>query len=328
VTSRAFHLPTSLIALAALFDLWLGDPLWLPHPVRMIGWAIARGERGLRTGRPNADLAAGAILAAGVILLATVGAWMPIALGERLGAIPGALIAIIVASTTLALRGLDDAAQEVERCLAGEDEAAARLAMPALVGRDPGSLDRAGMIRGTIESVAENCSDGFVAPLLFLFAGGPVAAMAYKAINTLDSMIGHRDERYLYFGRCAARLDDAANLIPARLTALCLVIAAALQSGRGRAALATCRRDARRHPSPNAGYPEAAIAGALGIQLGGGAFYDGKFEAHPAFGEAEHEVSVRDITAARSLMRLAALLAFVVLALARFAISGLCGARA
>jgi adenosylcobinamide-phosphate synthase len=328
VTSLAFHLPTSLIALAALLDLWLGDPPWLPHPVQAIGWAIARGERTLRTGRRNADLASGAILAAGVILLATAGAWMPIALGERLGAITGGLIAIIVATTTLALRGLDDAAQEVERCLAGEDEAAARRAMPALVGRDPASLERAGMIRGTIESVAENCSDGFVAPLLFLFAGGPVAAMAYKAINTLDSMIGHRDERYLYFGRCAARLDDVANLIPARLTALCLVIAAALQSGRGRAALAICRRDARKHSSPNAGYPEAAIAGALGIQLGGGAFYDGKFEAHPAFGETEHEVSVRDITAARSLMRLAALLAFVVLALARFAISGLCGARA
>jgi len=315
--SLAFHLPTTLIAATVVLDLALGDPSWMPHPVRMIGWTVTRGERALYTGARGAGVIAGSILALGVVLLAAFSAWMLVALAERFGAVAGTIVAVLVAWTTLALRGLDDAAQEVERSLAREDEAAARRAMPALVGRDPGSLDRAGMIRGTIESVAENCSDGFVAPLLFLFVGGPVAAIAYKAINTLDSMIGHRDRRYLYFGRCAARIDDAANLIPARLTALCVTAAAALHFGRGRAALVAWRRDAAKHPSPNAGHPEAAIAGALGVQLGGGAFYDGEFEAHPVFGEAEREVSVRDIAAARSLMRLAALLVFAGLALAR-----------
>ena len=160
----------------------------------------------------------------------------------------------------------------------------------AIVGTVVGGvLLRAGLAR-TSQSVAENCSDGFVAPLLYLFAAGPAGAIAYKAINTMDSMIGHRDQRYLYFGRCAARIDDAANLIPARLTALCITVAAALHFGRGRIALAAWRRDAARHPSPNAGHPEAAIAGALGIQLGGGAFYGGEFEPHPTFGDREREV--------------------------------------
>ena len=126
----------------------------------------------------------------------------------------GAIAAIAIASTTLALRGLDDAAAEVQRALGGNDAARARRALPALAGRDPQSLDRAGMIRAVVESVAENSSDAVIAPLLWLFVGGPVAAVAYKAINTLDSMIGYRDPRYLYFGRAAARIDDAANYLP------------------------------------------------------------------------------------------------------------------
>src|SRR4029077_16818783 len=139
--------------------------------------------------------------------------------------------------TTLALKGLDSAAGEIEGALECGRDDLARVAMPALVGRDPVALAREGMVRATGESVAENCSDGVVAPLCFLFAGGPVLALAYKAINTLDSMIAYCDARHLYFGRAAARLDDAANFIPARVTALCLAAAAALTLGRGGAAL-------------------------------------------------------------------------------------------
>ncbi len=318
--SAAFHLPLISIAAALALDLALGDPSWITHPVRMIGWAVARGERALHTGARGADLTRGAILALSVILLAALGAWMVVALGEAFGATAGAIVAVVVAWTTLAMRGLDDAAWEVERSLTLGDDAAARAALPALVGRDPERLDRAGIVRAAVESVAENCSDGVIAPLLYLFAAGPVGAIAYRAINTMDSMIGHRDRRYLYFGRCAARIDDAANLIPARLTALCIAIAAALHLGRGHEALQAWRRDARKHPSPNAGHPEAAMAGALGIQLGGGAFYDGEFEAHPAFGEPEHDPAPRDIAAARTLMRIAAALAFVGLAAARWAL--------
>ncbi len=318
--SVAFHLPTVAIAAAVVLDLALGDPVWMPHPVRMIGCAVARGERALYTGARGADLIAGSILALGVVVLAALGAWILIASGERFGAMAGTIVAIVVAWTTLALRGLDNAALEVEKSLALEDDAAARLALPALAGRDPEPLDRAGIIRATVESVAENCSDGFVAPLLYLFAAGPAGAIAYKAINTMDSMIGHRDERHLHFGRFAAKMDDAANLLPARLVALCITIAAALHFGRGGAAFAAWRRDAAKHPSPNAGHPEAAIAGALGIQLGGGAFYGGEFQAHPTFGDRERELSPSDVAAARTLMRTASLLAFVAFALARMAL--------
>ena len=151
--------------------------------------------------------------------------------------------------------------------------------------------------------MAENSSDGVIAPLLYLFMGGPAAAMAYKAINTLDSMIGHTDSRYLYFGRCAARMDDFANLIPARLSAGCLVAAAAILRQRPMDALRVCRADARRHPSPNAGFPEAAMAGALGVQLGGAAIYDGEMETRAAAGSAHRRpVNVTDIATARRML--------------------------
>ncbi|MGZ6175091.1 MAG: cobalamin biosynthesis protein CobD/CbiB, partial [Candidatus Binataceae bacterium] len=197
----------------------------------------------------------------------------------------------------------------------------ARAAMPALVGRDPATLDRAAMVRATVESVAENCSDGVLAPLCFLFVGGPVLALAYKAVNTLDSMIGYRDARYLYFGRAAARLDDAANFVPARLTALCLAAAAGLTLGRGGAAASACRADARKHASPNAGLPEATMAGALGIELGGDAVYAGEIEHRARLGGAQRAVEVADIGAARRLMRIATAIGFGLLALLRYVLS-------
>jgi adenosylcobinamide-phosphate synthase len=191
------------------------------------------------------------------------------------------------------------------------------------VGRDPHSLDRDGIARAVVESVAENSSDGVIAPLLYLFIGGPAAAMAYKAINTLDSMIGHTDSRYLYFGRCAARLDDLANLIPARLSAGCLIAAAAILRQRAINALRVCRTDARRHPSPNAGFPEAAMAGALGIQLGGTVVYDGEAHTRPTLGVALREVDVTDIASARKMLWAASLIAFGLMAAGRLALAPL-----
>jgi len=315
--SYALHLSTPLIALAVVLDVLLGDPDWLPHPARMNGAAISRGEAILHTGDPAADLRGGAILAIVVVALATAAAWIVIAILGSIHPALGALAAVLVAWTTLALRGLDSAAREVQDALARHDEEAARKAMPALVGRDPQSLDRAAMIRATVESVAENSSDGVIAPLFFLFVAGPVGAIAYKAINTLDSMIGHRDEHYAYFGRFAARLDDVANWIPARVTALCIIAASELWLRRGRDAYAICRRDAGKHESPNAGYPEAAMAGGLGVQLGGLAVYEGETMERATLGDAECPSTIDDIASARMIFKIATAIAFVAMAVLR-----------
>jgi adenosylcobinamide-phosphate synthase len=271
----------------------------------------------LRRGDPRRDLRGGAALAIVTIALVAFCTWALIAIAHTVAKPLAVITAIAIAWTTLALRGLDDAAHAVERALAENDEAGARRALPALVGRDPNALDRPGIVRATVESVAENTSDGVIAPLFFLFVGGPVAAMAYKAINTLDSMIGYRDDRYLYFGRWAARIDDAANYLPARLTALCMMVAAQFVTGRASQAWTVCRADARRHASPNAGFPEAAAAGALGIQLGGDATYGGEVERRAAMGSADRLPLVADITSMRSMMRIATAVAFCLFALLR-----------
>ena len=193
--NHATYLSAPLIAIALGADLLLGDPAWLPHPVRLIGAAIARGERGLHTGISRRDRRNGRLLALGVISLAAIATYFLISIADRLSPSLGAIAAIMAAWTTIALKGLDEAALAVERALIVDDLLTARAALPALVGRDPNILDREGIARATVESVAENSSDAVIAPLLFLFVAGPMGAIAYKAANTLDSMIGYRDER-------------------------------------------------------------------------------------------------------------------------------------
>ncbi len=315
--NHAWHLSTPLIASALVLDAFLGDPQWFPHPARMIGAAIATGEGLLHTGEPRRALRNGAVLTFDVVGLSATIAWAIVAVSDRIHPAVGVIAAVAIAWTTLAARGLDDAAREVQEALLHRDEQAARRAMPALVGRDPAMLDRNAMIRATVESVAENSSDGVIAPLLFLFIAGPAGAIAYKAINTLDSMIGHRDERYAYFGRVAARLDDVANWIPARVTALCIAAASELWLRRGREAFAVCRRDAGKHESPNAGYPEAAMAGGLGVQLGGPAIYQGEMIDHAVLGDAECPPAIDDIASARMVFKIAIVMAFVLLAVTR-----------
>jgi adenosylcobinamide-phosphate synthase len=317
---HALHLSTTLIALALLLDVLLGDPRWLPHPARMIGAAISWGEGALHTGDAQEDLRRGAVLAAAVVALSAGVTWAIIETCDRIDPAMGALAALAIAWTTLAARGLDSAAREVQDALSRGDETAARRAMPALVGRDPGSLDREAMIRATVESVAENASDGVIAPLLFLFVAGPVGAIAYKAINTLDSMIGHHDERYTYFGRFAARLDDLANWVPARTAALCIIGASEAWSRRGGNAYSVWRRDAGKHESPNAGHPEAAMAGGLGIQLGGAAVYDDEKIERALLGDSEGPAMVEAIAGARTIFRIATLIAFMAVAAIRAAV--------
>jgi adenosylcobinamide-phosphate synthase len=301
----AFELPLRWIAASVALDLVAGDPLWLPHPVRMIGWTIAEAESRLNHKPDWCALINGGLLTSAIIAISSAATWIIIASLERVSTLTGLIAAVMIASTTLALRGLEGAAHEAEYHLREVDLNEARRAIRSLVGRDPEKLDSQGVIHAAIESLAENASDGFIAPLLFLVIAGPVGAMAYKAINTLDSMIGYRDERHIYFGRVAARLDDCVNLLPSRLTAVAIVLSAFVVTGRERESWRVCRTDGGKHESPNAGYPEAAMAGALGIELGGDAWYAGELERRATFGRNERIAGVESLRQARLIVWIA-----------------------
>lgn len=276
----------AVIALAVALDAVLGDPPGWPHPVRWMGAAIDRFERFAR-GRcrtPRRLRAAGAVLAVGLPVATWLAASGLLALAAALHPILGLALGVCMAYTCLSLKGLGKAVGTVGRRLAAGDIEGARAAVALVVGRETARLEAREVAGAAVESAAENTSDGVTAPLLYLVLGGPALGLAYKAVNTADSMIGYRDARYADFGWAAARLDDLANWVPARLTCLLIAVAAALLGHSARGALRTARRDARRHASPNAGWPEAAMAGALGVALGGPATYAGVPVARPVLG--------------------------------------------
>lgn len=270
--------PALQLALAYGVDLAVGDPPFPPHPVVLIGRTISGLERAARAvcRSPSTLRLAGVALAATVAGGAFGLASALLAAARAAHPWLEAALSIWLLSTAIAARGLRDAAWAVLEPLRGGDLPEARRRLAHIVGRDTAGLPGDEIVRAAVETVAENASDGVVAPLLYALLGGAPLALAYKAVNTLDSMIGHRDERYLHFGWASARLDDLANLIPARLTALLFVIAAAGARLDWRRAWHTACRDAGKHQSPNAGWPEAAVAGALGVRLGGLNRYDGE----------------------------------------------------
>jgi adenosylcobinamide-phosphate synthase len=271
-----------VLAAAYIFDWIAGDPEWFPHPVRLIGRGIEEGERILRRSRqtPAAELAAGGILTFGVVVSVYLGAAKTITWANKRGRRLGFAAEMLLAWTCLASRSLHDEASAVVTALEEGDNAQARQRLARIVGRDTQALDQHEICRAVIETVAESSSDGIIAPLFYMAIGGVPLAMAYKAINTLDSMIGHTEDRYFYFGKAAARLDDVANFLPSRLTALGIIAAATAVEASPASALETWRRDGMKHKSPNAGQPESAMAGALQVRLGGENYYAG--EAMPA----------------------------------------------
>lgn len=276
-----------LLPAAYLIDQIAGDPEWLPHPVRVMGWAITNGETLLRRSDQSSEceLFAGAVLTATVVSASYFLTRLIIAQAYRRSKLLGRLTEIALGWTCLAARNLEDEASRVLAAVDLGDLALARRRLARIVGRDTENLDVRDIHRAVIETVAESASDGVMAPLIFMSLGGVPMAMAYKAVNTLDSMIGHADDRYFYFGKAAARLDDAANFVPARLTALAIVAAAGLTNASSHDAWKLWLREGNRHKSPNAGQPESAMAGALGVRLGGGNFYDGDFVPAEAIGE-------------------------------------------
>lgn len=303
-----------VLGCAYAMDLIVGDPEWFPHPVQAMGRMIAAGEAAATPGRhaPVRDLVQGALVTC-VVVVVTVAAAVLALRAVRLVHPGVALVTeVLLAWTVLATGSLLTEASRVVRALDGGDIVSARARLARIVGRDTGALTEAEIARGVIETLAESTCDAIVAPLCYLVAGGVPAALAYKAVNTLDSMIGHREPPYTYFGRVAARLDDIANFIPARLAAIAIAIAAACTGESSSGALRVWLRDHANHDSPNAGHPEAAMAGALGVRLGGTNYYDGVPATKPLLSA---ESSVPTIAAARAACRIvtaASLVSFIV----------------
>ncbi|EPC00527.1 hypothetical protein L861_06190 [Litchfieldella anticariensis FP35 = DSM 16096] len=288
------------LLLAAIFlDLVLGDPRWIPHPVVGMGKSIATLERAWNRGEPLARRLMGGLLTIVVVLGVYGVAWWVIEMLTRLNPWLGLAVELWLLATTLAIKGLGDAARAVASPLLKGDIVAARRALSMIVGRDTQDLSEAEVARGAVETVAENTVDGITAPLFWAFLGGAPLALAYKAVNTLDSMVGYRSARYADFGYVSAKLDDLANWLPARLTALCLWIAAlAIPEARWRGGLAGTWRDAPHHPSPNAGWPEAMMARLLGVQLGGTNTYAGQPSHRALLGEPLESLNGRHIARA------------------------------
>lgn len=310
-----------LVAVAILIDLLVGDPRWLPHPVVIIGRMISSYERLWNRGTARQRQLSGAFLTVMVVGGVWLVSWLFLLVLARLH--PGlALIAELwLLSTALAMKGLGDAARAVAAPLSKGDLPAARQALAMIVGRDTQRLEEADITRGAVETVAENTVDGITAPLFFALIGGAPLALAYKAVNTLDSMVGYRNERFNDFGYASAKLDDVANWLPARLTALCLWLAGSGLIGRGvtvsrwRGALAATCREAPRHPSPNAGWPEAMVANLLGVQLGGTNFYQGVASHRATLGSGQMPLNVAHISMTLWLMHGGWLLFFTLAAL-------------
>ena len=305
-----------LTALAVLggfgLDLLLADPAWMPHPVVGMGRAIAALEKRLRRlfpATPAGERAAGRVLAAALPLGTFALAAGALALAYRLHPAAGFALETLWCWQALALRGLADESSKVYAQLAKGDLPAARRAVGRIVGRDTGSLTAAGVTKAAVETVAENFSDGVAAPLFYLLIGGAPLGLAYKAVNTMDSMVGYKNKTYLHFGRAAARLDDAANFLPSRLAALLWIGAAGLSGFDGRGAWRIWRRDRLRHASPNSAQTESACAGALGVQLAGPAWYFGEYYDKPTIGDDTRPVEPADILRADRMLYLAGFLA-------------------
>lgn len=287
----SFPKDIAIVLAAVVLDLVLGDPRALPHPVTAIGRLVAFLESPLRR------LVGNMRLAGVLLLLATVGVTYAVAAllikaAYAVSPEAGFVVGLYIAWVSLAARSLHVESGKVAKALERGDLAGARLALSYIVGRETDQLDEGEIIRGVVETVAENTGDGVIAPLFYLMLGGPPLAIAYKAVNTLDSMVGYKNERYLDFGRASARFDDLANYLPARLTGLLMVLAAPICALSGSGAWRIMRRDCRNHSSPNSGFPEAAAAGALGVRLGGTNRYFGKLVEKPTIGEPSVPLSL------------------------------------
>ena len=310
-----------LAALAGfLLDLILGDPAWMPHPVVYMGKAISFMEEKFRArfpkteeGERKAGMLMGILLPLMTLGFSSLIIWLFGLINEHLRLIPE----ILWSWQVLAMRDLRKESRNVHQKLTEDTLEEARKAVGRIVGRDTAELTEDQVAKAAIESVAESFSDGEVAPLFYLLIGGAPLALCYKSINTMDSMVGYKNDRYLNFGRFAAKLDDVANYLPSRIAALFLIAAAALTREDAGNASKIWKRDRRNHASPNSAQTEAAMAGALHIQLNGPAYYFGKLVNKPTVGDPDRPVEPEDIHRANKLMYTGAFLALVLFSVLR-----------
>ncbi len=305
---------TFALLLGFLLDALLGDPEGVWHPVRAIGWLITSLEgvcRRIFPKTPRGERAAGVCLA--LLVLTGTGTVTALILqaAYSLGTSAGFLVETVLCFWLIAAKSLREESTKVREALK-EGLSAGRRAVSRIVGRDVERLDEKGVIRAAVETVAENTSDGVMAPILYTAAGGPVLGFLYKCVNTMDSMVGYQNDRYRNFGWAAAKLDDLLNFIPARLSGLLMILAAPLSGLDGRGAAEIFRRDRKKHKSPNAGCTEAAMAGALGVQLAGDAWYFGERCRKETIGDPLREIEEADIARANRLMNITARLGLLV----------------
>jgi len=311
---------TLALMIGYILDLIIGDPHNIWHPVCGIGKLISVAEKGLRKvfgqGKGR-ERVAGVLL---VIIVCSISTLIPLGLiylAGRIHPYVQLVVMSVMCCQLLATKSLKDESMKVYRELEKEDLEGARYAVSMIVGRDTKSLDEKGVTKAAVETVAENTSDGIIAPLFYMAIGGPVLGFFYKAVNTMDSMVGYKNEKYQYFGTAAAKFDDIVNFVPARLAAFLMILGSGLMKMRFKNAWKIYVRDHANHASPNSAHTEAVMAGALGVQLAGDAYYFGKLHHKPTIGDPIREIEPKDIKRANGLLYMTSLLAMVLVVAVR-----------
>ena len=314
---------TIALTIGFVLDLIFGDPYWLPHPIRFIGNLISNGEKLIRGNKEKSaekQRVEGVILAVSVIVISTIIPIIILVAARMINNYLALAIESFMCYQILATKGLKTESMKVYNKLAEEDLEGARYAVSMIVGRDTKALDEAGVAKAAVETVAENTSDGIIAPMIFMAIGGAPLGFFYKAINTLDSMIGYKNDKYLNFGRFAAKLDDIANYIPARISAYLMIFASFILGFNYKGAFNIYSRDKYNHASPNSAHTESVCAGALNIQLAGNAYYFGKLYEKPTIGDDLRPINYDDIKKANKLLYATAFICLAAVEIIKWAI--------